>query len=237
MPHQSVIDILRQYLLDLGTFGWMIWNGFLAILPALLAVIFFKREDQPLRALRSATFGFELGLVLVLLPNAPYVATDVIHFLETVRRSDLSLWKLLATEFPIYFAFVLFGLLCYSFTTDRLLFALRMRLGRVGYRVGLLAIPLVSSIGIYLGRVARFNSWDILTDPRAILHSSHAAAQNLRVVKVVLSIWFLLILVHQAYKILHDGVRARFESVKSNNPSGEHLAQSHPNEIGKREGK
>lgn len=228
MPDHSLIHALRSYLTDLGTFGWMIWNGFLAITPAVLAMIFFKREEQPRRALRSVTFGFEFALVMVILPNAPYVATDVVHFLETVRKSDLSLWKLLATEFPVYFGFVLFGLLCYSFTTDRLLYALRMRLGKVGYRAGLLLIPLVSSIGIYLGRVARLNSWDILTDPRAILYSSQAASQNMRVIKVVLSIWVLLILVHQAYRVVHDGVRARFGSSKRDSLSGEELAQHHP---------
>jgi uncharacterized membrane protein len=209
MLKQAVSDLLRENFTFLGSYFWMVWNGILAILPVILAIVFFKREEQPRRTVRSVTFGFELALVMVLLPNAPYIATDLIHFLETVRRSDMSLWKLLATEFPVYVGFVLFGLVCYSFTTDRLLYALRMRLGKAGYRTGLFVIPLVSSIGVYLGRVARFNSWDILTEPRAILHSSQAATQSLRVVKVVAGIWVLLIFVHQAYRIVHDGIRAR----------------------------
>ncbi|MDP4198021.1 MAG: DUF1361 domain-containing protein [Bacteroidota bacterium] len=228
MSDTSSIQLFRENLRELGTFGWMIWNGFLAILPVVLAIVFFKREEQPRQTLRTITFGLELGVVIALLPNAPYVATDLIHFLETVRQSDMSLWKLLATEFPIYVGFVLFGLLCYSFTTDRLLFALRMRVGKIGYWAGLFMIPLISSIGIYLGRVARFNSWDILTDPRAIIHTSQAAAQNLRVVKVVLSMWVLLVIVHQSYRVVHDGIRAR---LGTSSAQSRVLAQKQPSEI------
>lgn len=183
----------------------------LALLPAAFAMLFFKREDQPRHTVRSITFAFEFGFVILLLPNSPYVATDLIHFIDTVRESDLSAWKLLGTEFPIYVAFILFGLLCYSFTTDRLLYALRKRLGKSAYWSGLFLIPFVSAIGVYLGRVARFNSWDILIDPRGILVSSRLVTQDYKIVKVIVGMWFLLILVHQFYKILHDGIRARFQ--------------------------
>jgi uncharacterized membrane protein len=205
----SAIDLLRGELSKLTTFWWMLWNAMLAIIPVVFVVIFFKREDQPRRRLRNLTFAGELALVLLFLPNAPYVATDLVHFVETVRQSDVSLWKLLGTEFPLYVAFVLFGLVCYSFATDRLLYALEMRLGKRWYWIGLITIPLLSAIGIYLGRVARFNSWDILQDPKAILHSTRDAFDNLKVVKVILSMTGLLMIVHQVYKLIHDGIRVR----------------------------
>lgn len=200
--------------MDLGGFWWMVWNGILALVPALLAVVLFKREEQPRRGLRNFTFFFEVGLVMLILPNAPYVATDLIHFLETVRLSDASLWRLLGTEFPVYITLMVFGLLCYSFTVDRLLYALGMRLGKGWRWAGWLAIPLLAAIGIYLGRVARFNSWDILSDPRAILQSSRVAIDRLRVLKVVGFMWILLIVVHQVYKVFHDGVRYRMEQFR-----------------------
>src|SRR6266542_3815393 len=117
MHPDSTIDTLHQSFRILGPFWWMIWNSLLAFIPAIFAVLFFKREEQPRYGLQNVTFAFRLGLVLLLLPNAPYVATDLIHFIDTVRESDLSPWKLLATEFPVYVAFILFGLLCYAFTT------------------------------------------------------------------------------------------------------------------------
>ena len=208
------IELLRNEFQNLGTFWWMAWNTMLAVIPVVLTVILFKREAQPRKGLRTFTFFFEIAIVLLFLPNAPYVATDLIHFLETVRLTDVSLWKLLGTEFPLYAAFVLFGLLCYSFTVDRLLYAMNMRLGRTWYQFSLFGIPLLSSIGIYLGRVARFNSWDILSDPAAIIHSSRTAFDSFRMVKIIVSMWLLLLVIHQVYKVFHNGLRMRFEEYR-----------------------
>jgi uncharacterized membrane protein len=208
------IDLLRGEFKVLGEFWWMAWNAILAIIPAVLAIVFFKREEQPRSNVRNATFGLEMALILLFLPNAPYIATDVIHFLETVRISDASLWQLLWNEFPIYAVFVLFGLTCYAFTVDRLLFALRMRLGGAWAWAGLLGIPLLSAIGIYLGRVARYNSWDILINPRGILHSSRSVLDQAKIATVLFAIWLALIVVHQVYRTFHDGIRARLAAAR-----------------------
>ena len=210
MHPDTTIDTLHQSFRIFGEFWWMVWNAMLAALPAVFAVLFFKREDQPRQGLRTLTFALEFGFVILLLPNAPYVATDLIHFIDTVRESNDSAWKLLGTEFPVYVGFILFGLLCYSFTTDRLLYAFEMRLGKAAYWSGLILIPLVSAIGVYLGRVARFNSWDILIDPRGILVSSRLVTQDYKIAKVIFGMWILLIIVHQFYKTIHDGIRARY---------------------------
>ncbi len=211
------IGVLRhEFQAHGGTFWWMAWNALLAFIPAVLAIVFFKREDQPRSNVRNVTFGFEMALILLFLPNAPYIATDLVHFLETVRQGDASLWQLLWNQFPIYFLFVLFGLTCYAFTTDRLLFALRMRLGRPWAWAGLFGIPLLSAIGIYLGRVARYNSWDILTNPRGIIHSSRSVLNQTKVAYVLLAIWLSLIVVHQVYRTFHDGIRARLAVARTN---------------------
>src|SRR5579884_627220 len=186
----SIFRDFHDYFMDLGSFWWMAWNAILAFVPVVLALIFFKREDQPRTGIRNVTFGLELVLVLLFLPNAPYVATDLVHFLETVRVSDASLWKLLGTEFPIYAVFVLFGLTCYSFTADRLLYAIRKRFGANWYWTALIGIPLLAAIGGYLGRVATYNSWDVLTDPRGIIHSSSQALDRVKIAKVLVSMWF-----------------------------------------------
>jgi uncharacterized membrane protein len=205
----TTIDLLRNELAKTGPFWWMVWNASLALIPAFLAIFFFKRTEQPRNTLSTLVFSVELGFVLLFLPNAPYVATDLVHFLENVRNSDHSLWSLLATEFPIYCGFVFLGLASYSFTEDRMLFALKRRFGKRGYTVGLVSIPLLCAIGIYLGRVARVNSWDILNKPLSIARSGGSAMSDLRMAKVILSMALLLFLVHQAYKLFHDGIRYR----------------------------
>jgi uncharacterized membrane protein len=205
----SPIELLRDELSRLGTFWWMGWNAVLALIPVVLAIVFFKREDQPRQGIRNFTFWLEVAAVLLFLPNAPYVATDLIHFMETVRLTDRSLWALLGKEFPLYVSFVLFGLVCYSFTEDRLLYAIEKRLGRAWFWVGLFGIPVLSAVGVYLGRVARFNSWDILQTPSAIVASTTQAFDSVKVIKIIASMAVLLIVVHQFYKTFHDGIRAR----------------------------
>jgi uncharacterized membrane protein len=211
---------IRQFHDQFVNFGWsywwMVWNITLAIIPVVLSILFFKREDKPRRVIRDITFLFEMALVLLILPNAPYVATDLVHFLETVRTGDSSLWKLLGTELPVYALYVLIGLTCYSLTTDRLLYALRMRLGRVWTWVGIFGIPLLSSIGIYLGRVARYNSWDVLTNPQGIIHSSRTSIDQVKIAKVLIGMWFGLIFIHQVYRTFRDGIWVRIEEFRGN---------------------
>ena len=96
-----------------------------------------------------------------------------------------------------------------SAEADRVVMGFRVIAG-----IGLVTIPLLSAIGIFLGRVARYNSWDILTDPRGILHSSRTAMDSLRIVKIVGSMWLALIVVHQFYKVFHDGLRFRLSELR-----------------------
>lgn len=214
----TFIELLRSELSKLGPWWWMLWNAMLALIPVGLTMVFFKRSEQEAK---KASFWFvcQVVIVMLFLPNAPYVATDMIHFVETVRESDRDLWHLLATEFPLYMGFVLLGLVSYAFATDRLLYALKARAGRSGYLAGLLTIPLLSSIGIYLGRVARFNSWDILSQPFSIARSSKEALLQVKVVEIVLVMAVLLMLVHLSYKIFHDGLRVRLEKLRQESDS------------------
>jgi uncharacterized membrane protein len=193
----------------LSGLGFMPWNTVLAISPALLAFLLLKRSDQPRHHSATIVFALRFGIILLFLPNAPYVATDLVHFLDTVRGTTVSPWKLLATQVPVYTAYVLIGLLSYGFTEDRLLRALHARLGRRAEVMGLVLLPLLSALGVYLGRVARFNSWDIFQQPVIIARSGGRAMGNLRTLEVIVTIAILLAAVHQLYRIFHDGLRYR----------------------------
>jgi uncharacterized membrane protein len=43
---------------------------------------------------------------------------------------------------------------------------LEERVGRVGSWLGVAVVSVLCGYGIYLGRVERWNSWDVLTEPR-----------------------------------------------------------------------
>src|SRR3712207_6547960 len=122
------------------------WNLFLAFVPLALALVLFRRGVH-----RSALWWFGLAAFVAFLPNAPYVLTDVIHFIDDVRRtrSDAVVTLVLI---PLYFGFFLAGLLSYV----GCLMLLRSWLRRQGW--GRWALPAevvihgLCAIGVYAGR-------------------------------------------------------------------------------------
>src|SRR4029453_16226898 len=53
---------------------WMLWNLILAAVPLLLAVPLFRHPGR-----RGPGGWLGLGVVVLFLPNAPYVVTDLVH--------------------------------------------------------------------------------------------------------------------------------------------------------------
>ncbi|WP_158887168.1 DUF1361 domain-containing protein [Amycolatopsis anabasis] len=147
----------------LGNVPWMAWNLVLALVPAALSVPLFVLGRRP-------TPFWWLGLVtfVAFLPNAPYVLSDVIHFIDQVRRTHDNLLVAFGL-IPQYLLFFLTGFGCYALSIIRLQRWLRAR----GWSwTRLLAVEVVlhalCAVGIFLGRVFRFNSWDLITTPGAI---------------------------------------------------------------------
>ena len=140
--------------------SWVLWNLWLAVLPALLAQLLFV----PGRA-RTGVWGVGAAAFVALLPNAPYVLTDVIHFDDSLRRSSSDLHVALVL-IPGYLAFFAAGFASYVFCVvklERWLRAAGWSLPRLlGFDVTLHALV---AVGVFLGRVFRFNSWDLVARP------------------------------------------------------------------------
>src|SRR3954469_3577529 len=85
---------------------FMLWNLYLAAIPAVAALVLFRR---PARIGPGWFVGF--GVWLLFLPNAPYVLTDVVHLHEDLQGSQSSshTYAVLAT----YAAFFAAGLVSY----------------------------------------------------------------------------------------------------------------------------
>jgi uncharacterized membrane protein len=144
---------------------WMAWNLVLAVVPLVLAVLLFRR-----RARRTPAWWIGVAAFVVFLPNAPYVITDVVHLFDDIRgtRSDL---MLLGVHVPLYLAFFAVGIGSYVAALElarRYLRTAAPQVRWVGVELGLHAL---CAAGIYLGRVMRLNSWEILTRPRAVVEA------------------------------------------------------------------
>ena len=134
------------------------WNLFLAWLPLVFAYLALRAGSRrPVLALPL------LGAWLAFLPNAPYLITDLVWL--DGRASMLKVY-----DAAMFFAFVSCGLAA-GFVSLRWVQAFAARhVGAWGSRVFVLAALGLTGFGVYLGRFRRWNSWDIVTDPAALLH-------------------------------------------------------------------
>jgi uncharacterized membrane protein len=151
-----------------GDFRYLVWNLFLAWIPFVLAVVVYDRWRR-----RGASFTlFALGaLWLLFFPNAPYIVTDFVH-LE--RGGAVPYWYDAVT----IAAFAWMGVLLGFASLFLMQTVVRQWHGAVaGWAFALVAIGL-GSLGIYLGRFLRLNSWDALEHPSVIPRILHAVARD-----------------------------------------------------------
>ncbi|WP_344924258.1 DUF1361 domain-containing protein [Aquimarina addita] len=150
--------IIRIIRVESIFFMFLAWNLFLACIPYGITLILSFRKLHKNRFL----FGMGFLIWLVFLPNSPYILTDLQH----IRISSLqSIWfdVLLIVSFAINGLIVGFAslrimqqLLCDYFSK------------KVTYIITY-TVLLLCGFGIYLGRVLRWNSWDIVNNPMGIL--------------------------------------------------------------------
>jgi len=149
-------------------FRFLIWNLFLAWIPFALAVFVYDRWRRRQTGLLLVALG---GIWLLFFPNAPYIATDFVHL-----RQDASApyWYDAVT----IAAFAWIGLLLGFASLYLMQTVVRQARGVVaGWVFAVIAIGL-GSLGIYLGRFLRLNSWDALEHPSVLPRIAHAVARD-----------------------------------------------------------
>lgn len=135
-------------------FTFLVWNMFLATIPVILGKIALRRERRGDSFITILPF---LLLWLLFLPNGPYIVTDFLH----LGRSDVRL----AYDFVLIATCATAGLIC-TFHSLRDVETIIERRTTVRPAVTIsLAVLLLSSYGIYLGRFVRLNSWDAILFP------------------------------------------------------------------------
>ena len=158
------LELVREHRYGAFDFRFLVWNLILAWIPLLLALFVYDRyrRGAALIALTPA-----LALWLLFLPNAPYIVTDFVHLSAT---TPAPLW-LDGVELS---AFAWTGMLL-GFVSLYLVHAVaRYRFGAMPGWVGVVGVLALVSVGVYLGRVKRWNSWDLITQPGARLAQLHA---------------------------------------------------------------
>lgn len=148
-----VFLMIRNVVEQNNTYNFLVWNLFLGFLPFIIA--YFLQYWIPGR--NAAWWYLGLFTWLIFYPNAPYMITDLIHVDQ--KEADVIYDTLMIFSFSILSLF-------YGFFSLRIAYSLFLqKLSARGSQIALYACILLSSFGIYLGRILRLNSWDIATHP------------------------------------------------------------------------
>jgi uncharacterized membrane protein len=152
-----VVVVVYRLAAGTGDLDFLLWNLALAWVPLVVALALDDVRTSPLTLLVPL-----LAVWLAFFPNAPYLVTDLIH----IDPADHTAIGILgdAALVSVAPAGVALGF-------SSLLLVERMARERFGGKIALGVAVLslaAASLGIYLGRVVRLNSWDLLARPRVV---------------------------------------------------------------------
>lgn len=139
-------------------FRFLAWNLFLALVPAFASAAMVRADRRNAR-LPAILFA---AVWLLFLPNAPYLITDLVHLKP---RPPVPYWF----DIVLFTTFVGAGILAAFSSFNDVQHVVALRFGRAASWAVLALAAFAAGFGIYLGRDARLNSWDVFTRPGDLL--------------------------------------------------------------------
>jgi len=155
------------------------WNLFLAFVPYALTLLF------PFLRYRLVG-GVILATWLLFLPNAPYLITDLIHLRP---RAPVPL----LADVLVFFFFAWTGLLLGLISMLNVRRYLSQWYTNRQLHGWMALFVLLSSFGLFLGRVERWNSWEAFTHPILLLQQSLVLLSNPTVMLISFLVFFSLL--------------------------------------------
>ena len=149
---------------DSGRYTGLVWNLFLAWIPFVLAYVAYALSWR--RALIYLVIPIFAFLWLIFFPNAPYLITDLQHLREGVSEAPLWFDVILL----IWFSWT--GLLLGVVSLYLMQEIVKRVFGKFFGWLMVLSVSILGSIGVYLGRFLRWNSWDLIHMPKEILRDA-----------------------------------------------------------------
>lgn len=168
---------LRPKLFNVKLFKPMIWNFKLSILPAIILLvdlaiflafraIFGMRGNIFLDIISVIVLIIGFMLWLLVLPNSSYLITELNLTHRSQDEVEVPLWY----DIVSVMAFALSGILNTVININIIQYTYIIALDpdviraqdKLFFYVSAIIINILISVGVYLGRYIRFNSWDVL---------------------------------------------------------------------------
>lgn len=157
--------------------GFFVWNLIYAWIPYIIALIIAAVVNNSKRRIFAKIVLVILGIIwLVFYPNSPYLFTDFIHIIERASPAPIiRKFIIISTRSLVWYDIILSSSFAF-----------------IGHFIGLISIFIVhksyskvfihhfgwihiciamffGGFGVYIGRIIRFNSWEVFIKPLVIL--------------------------------------------------------------------
>lgn len=190
---------VRNILSGSMDYAFLIWNIFLAWIPlglAHMATAFSWKRRYIL-----ITVPLAVCLWLLFFPNAPYILTDLQHLGHP--KPGVPVW--FDVLLLIWFAWtgLLLGMVSLFLMQD----IVRREFGRITGWLFVFAVGILGSLGIYMGRFLRWNSWDLLFNPFQLLkdflyYATHPSLQSIIFIGVFSTFFIFFYITIYAFGLL-----------------------------------
>ena len=167
---------------------YIVWNLILAWIPSVFAFAVYRFHLY--RTRRYVLFALCALTWFFFFPNAPYIITDFVHLDRD--RPETVMWIDLLTIASFAWTGLCLGYVSLCLMQE----VVRAWLGRVTSWLFVLMMLALGSLGIYMGRCLRWNSWDVLRDPMGLFRHNKTNDWGFVVpeMKVFLVMMFLFLL-------------------------------------------
>lgn len=169
---------MLENLLKLNIIGYSVpyffWNIFLAVIPCYLAYKAKKIADGNkwgnLMTQKKTILIFIFLVWFFFFPNAPYLFTDIRHLVDyCANPGPLNTCPEKAYLVPLFFTYALVGIPTFYYGLHKMSEVLKTVFNpKIGKHFPIIMIP-ITAIGLMLGLVERFNSWEVISSPLSIL--------------------------------------------------------------------
>lgn len=134
---------------------FLIWNLFLAVIPYAISSHLLTLDLQKTAKLKVLSIA---AIWLAFIPNAFYIITDLVHLAKSEGHIFWLDLIIVSSHALIGFAFGLMSLLHFEKIAQQF-----TSVKNTNFLIPVICF--LCGIGIYIGRILRYNSWDIISDP------------------------------------------------------------------------
>lgn len=151
--------VLRVMVTKQLHFIFLIWNLFLAFIPFFIANWLYLFKDR----FNKITVIPVMAMWLLFFPNAPYIITDLIHLYPD---KSFGYWYNLLIVVSCAWNALVMGLLSLYDVQN----VLMEKFGKATAWIVTVSSVFLGAFGIYIGRILRWNSWDVFFDTKCLMY-------------------------------------------------------------------